>query len=583
MKAIRDEETGEMVANEVIDAAIVSARFRNVAERHGKVAIQFDITVPHSMMDSKWQLRFDPDMYILEDSVRLEPVIITGNGYRKSQLRGYQQYERFLSRIVSDTSAFINLRQLDLFIERNIPQLYAFKQDSSEVSDEQFYSFYGVDEATAVEHYTDKIARSINDKRILRRQKMYDRYVKVPIVTEGIHLDTVLIDMNGDFKYCYTQTIETKPKLRKIDIALSGSIYEQEKKLYSIPRGDLLTFYVSSVSSFADMSERYLTKVVERSVTASATYNIVFPVAGADIRYDLADNAEEICSIKDQLVNLIGNEQFELDSIRVTATASPEGSYSQNERLSQRRSESVSRYFRSWINHYQDSLYATGGFNIDETGRILKSEKVNIPFKSCIYGENWKGLDEMVRLDGSLSDEDKQNYYELADISDLDMRESKMKTQSYYKYIKDDIYPKLRRVTFDFYLHRKEMAKDTVHTTVLDSVYMRGVEAIGDRDYEAAAVLLAPYHDYNTAVAYVALDRNQSALEILSNCEKTAQVNYMLALVCSRLDDERSAVQYYLTSCRQNPAYVHRGNLDPEISALIALYGLNREDDEQYQ
>ena len=78
MKAIKDDATGEMVANEVLDAAYVSARFRNVAERHGKVAIQFDIIVPHSMMDSKWQLRFNPDMYILEDSVRLDPVIITG-------------------------------------------------------------------------------------------------------------------------------------------------------------------------------------------------------------------------------------------------------------------------------------------------------------------------------------------------------------------------------------------------------------------------------------------------------------------------------------------------------------------------
>ena len=32
MKAIKDEETGEMVATDVIDAATVVARFRNVAE-----------------------------------------------------------------------------------------------------------------------------------------------------------------------------------------------------------------------------------------------------------------------------------------------------------------------------------------------------------------------------------------------------------------------------------------------------------------------------------------------------------------------------------------------------------------------
>lgn len=580
MKAVRDDETGEMLANEVLDAAVVSARFRNVAERNGKVAIRFDILVPHSMMDNKWQLRFDPDLYILDDSVRLAPVIITGEGYRKAQLRGYQQYERFLSRIVSDTTAFINIRQLELFIERNIPQLYAFKKDSSEVSDELFYSYYGISEAKAVEHYTNKLARKRNHYRMLMKQRMYEKYVKAPIVTEGIRLDTVLVDMNGDFTYCYSQQIDTRPKLRKVDIVLSGAIYEQEKKLYSIPRGEPLSFYISSVSMFADQTERYLTKVVERKVSARASYDIVFQVAKADVRSDLAGNAEEIGNIKKQLVSLIGNEVFELDSIRVTATASPEGKYRQNEKLSQRRSESVSKYFRSWMRHYRDSLESARGFSVDENGRMVKESVPEIAFQSDIYAENWKGLDELVGTDVNLSEEDKRNYYSLAEIEDSDDRESRMKQQAYYKYLKDELYPKLRTVSFDFYLHRKSMAKDTVHTTVLDTVYMQGVEAIRERDYEVALMLLAPYQDYNTAVAYVALDRNRSALDILSKCEQTAQVNYLLALLYSRLGDETKAVQHYMTSCSQDQSFVHRGNLDPEISALIALYGLNKREDE---
>ena len=42
MNAIRDSETGEMVATDVINASRVVARFRNVAERGGKVSISFD-------------------------------------------------------------------------------------------------------------------------------------------------------------------------------------------------------------------------------------------------------------------------------------------------------------------------------------------------------------------------------------------------------------------------------------------------------------------------------------------------------------------------------------------------------------
>lgn len=46
MKAIKDEESGEMVATEEIQAAKVTARFRNVAERNGRVDLAFQVIVP---------------------------------------------------------------------------------------------------------------------------------------------------------------------------------------------------------------------------------------------------------------------------------------------------------------------------------------------------------------------------------------------------------------------------------------------------------------------------------------------------------------------------------------------------------
>ena len=52
MKAIRDDASGEMVATEQLDAAVVTARFRNIAERHNKIDIAFQVIVPGSMQDS---------------------------------------------------------------------------------------------------------------------------------------------------------------------------------------------------------------------------------------------------------------------------------------------------------------------------------------------------------------------------------------------------------------------------------------------------------------------------------------------------------------------------------------------------
>ena len=126
------------------------------------------------------------------------------------------------------------------------------------------------------------------------------------------------------------------------------------------------------------------------------------------------------------------------------------------------------------------------------------------------------------------------------------------------------------------------MVKDTVHTTELDSLYMRGVQAIRDRDYEAAVTILRPYKDYNTAVAYCALDYNASAMDILKDLPRTAQVDYMMAILKSRLGDIQGAVKCYLEACAADRVYVSRGNLDPEISTLIRMYGLNGQDDDDW-
>lgn len=581
MKAIQDAGTGEMVAHDVLDAAIVTAKFRNVAERNGKVDLVFQIHVPAAMQDSKWQLRFYPDLFILEDSIRLQPVIITGVAYRKAQLRGYQQYERFLSRIVSDTTRFINMRQLELFIRRNIPQLYAFKSDTSYVSDEVFASVYGVTEQQAIEHYTDKVARNRNQKRIRDKEKVFQKYVQVPIVTEGIRLDTVITDNNGDFVYNYVQQINVRPRLRKADIILSGEIYEQDRKIYSIPPVEPLTFYISSVSSFADKRERYITRVIERRAQANTACYVSFAQGSSTIEFDRDYNREELARVRANLIELMENRTFELDSIVVSSYASPEGSFYSNEKLSKARSESISNYLNSFMTRYQDSLIRERGFSVDEYGRVVKAKRVNIPFISHSNGENWSMLDWLVQSDSLLTKQQKSDYNSLvSEVEDPDKREKQLSEMDAYAYIRSYLYPRLRVVNFDFHLHRKGMVKDTVHTTELDTTYMRGVQLLRDMDYENAIKVLAPYADFNTAVAYTALNRNASALAILSQLDSTAEVNYMKALLNARTGDERLAVDYYLKSCRQNKSYINRGNLDPEISALIKIYGLHAQDDD---
>ena len=582
MKAIKDED-GEMIAHDVIDAAVVTARFRNVAERNGRVDIEFQVIVPQSMQDSRWQLRFRPQMYILEDTLDLDPVIITGAEYRKGQLRGYQQYERFLATIVTNPDEFVNWWLLELFIERNMPDLYAFKTDSTYVSDEQFASVYGVTEKEAIEHYTDDLARKANNKRISRREKMYRKYVKVPIVSEGLRLDTVIQNGSGDFVYHYVQPIRTRPKLRKVDVVLSGDIYEEDRKIYDIPKSDPLTFYISSLSAFVDNREKYLTKVIERRVEENTACYIEFASGSFEVDEKMGNNPEEIGRIKENLISLMQNERFDLDSIVVTSSASPEGTIRYNERLSQKRSEGISEYFSRWMNHYQDSLERERGFAVDEEGNIIIQKRTHIPMMGRSSGENWRMLDHLVEKDTLMTEDEKKSYISSADIKDIDQRERSLQSLGCYRHMREKLYPRLRTVRFDFHLHRKGMVKDTVHTTVLDTAYMNGVQAIRDRDYERALTALRPYNDYNTAIAYLCMDYNASAMQILEGLDRTAQVNYMLAVLYSRRGEEQKAVECYVRSCSQDPSYIHRGNLDPEIAVLIRRYGLNAAPEDEFE
>ncbi len=577
MRAVKDEN-GEMVATDVIQAARVTARFRNVAERSGKVDLNFRIIVPEAMQDREWQLRFYPDLFVAEDSLRLDPILITGEGYRKAQLKGYEHYRRFLDSIAADSTRFVDRFQLEMFLRRNLPDIYRYKTDSTAVSEEEFRSHYGITEQQALVHYTNQLVVRRNRRKVSRKEDMFRKYVKVPIVTEGLRLDTVIVSPDGDILYDYVQSIHVRPSLRKATVLLSGDIFEEDRRIYRVPRTEPLTFYISSISGLSDDAIRYKTVVTERRVQANTACYIDFEQGRAEIRKETGHNREEMARIEGNLRSLLQHRDFDLDSIVVTASCSPEGSFEHNRKLSMRRSESVSDYFEGFLKHWRDSV-RRNSFHIGLDDTYQEEAPAEIRLLSRNNPENWAMLDALVREDTALSGKEKEEYERTASVREPDLREQRLQKLPSYRHIRESLYPRLRTVRFDFHLHRKGLQKDTIHTTVVDTAYMRGLQAIRDREYEQAVTLLRPYKDYNTAVAFCALDYNASALEVLEPMERTDKVLYLLAILYSRRGDDRRAVESYLRACRLNPSFVHRGNLDPEIAGLIRRYGLDREPD----
>lgn len=586
MNAVLDSVTGEYIPTEELRPSLVVSRRYQVAERNGMVELPFDIFVPKELLATRWQVRIVPELALegdnLSDTTDLLPVYVTGDIYRGRQLRGYQRYENFLNSIISDTTLFVNKFLLERFIERNIPDLYALKTDSTEVSYEDFLSRYDVNAQQAVEHYTRERMKVRNDRRISSKDAMFNRFVKVPIDSSAVRLDTVIINPEGDYIYRYVHTIQTRKGLKYAYIALNSSLYDQDRELYVMPRTDSIEYPISSLSYFVRDITRYKMKTIWRHQEANSTCHIAFAQGKSKIDRSLGDNASELDIIARRLRELMQDKEFDLDSIIVNASCSPEGRLAINERLARERSASVTGYFKDIMRHYQDSVNAERGFSVAEDGSIRhdRAETLEIPMIPTYTPEGWALLDSLVRYDRNLPQDHKDAYFRLAteNSRNLDRREYVMQRAPYYKYVKDRFYPQLRVVNFNFNMHRKGMVEEFIQTEEVDTDYMRGVQMLRDRDFHGAVEILEDYDDFNAALALMAVDKNLSALQCLENEENTADVCYLRAILCSRMSRDEEALSWFRQACEMDRIYKFRGNLDPEISALKRKYGLDKEE-----
>ncbi len=608
------DSTGTLHAAQELQGIVVTARFKNIPERNGQVQLAFDVSVPQGLIHTSWQVRLKPSAVLMEDTLGFDEVHITGQNYRDRQMRGYELYNRFLASIITDTTELLYMDYLEAFIERNIPKLAKLKLDSAIVSNDSISGLWGVSLREAVQHYRKGIAIAQNNMRRSMREKKYAQFVKDPYIYNGVRVDTIITDSRQSVMYYYTQGVPTRSGLRKIDIYLEGGIYQNGEKLYSIPSSEPLTFYVSSFATLAEHKEKFLTKIIEKKAYVNNSAYIVFKAGKYQIDTTLAANRDEMSRIKGNIAELIENEEFYIDSLLITASCSPEGSYSLNSTLARKRGEQIAGYFKRYIGSYQravDSaererlgvILTMGEIDVDEgvdgdgdvgvdadvdadvddgVGEDLGVDELDIrPSKERFYdfefivkhnSEDWDGLRALIRQDSVL--EDKAAILEVFKESDPDRRERKLAAMPEYKYIKQHLYPELRQVRFDFHLHRRGMIKDTIHTTVPDTVYRAGLEAIERRDFKTAVQHLGQYRDINSALAFIAMDYNASALSVLEDLPKSSKRDYMMAIAYSRTGNEKLAVQYYISSVEQDRSMRSRGNLDPEISRLIQKYNI---------
>ena len=379
----------------------------------------------------------------------------------------------------------------------------------------------------------------------LKQEKIFNRFVKFPY-PEDVRLDS-LVEHKLHISYYYSQELPTDQSSKRMLVTLQGYVQGIDESVYLMPATDTLSYVISSMISFVDMATRYKVKIIDKYMTVNERSHIQFPVNSSTVIDTLGDNLNQLLKIKEVMNQVINQDEFYVDTITITASASPEGSYERNNHLSKQRAFSLKNYFKEQFDELDD-----------------ESLQVNW------IAEDWDELKKLIQKDKNI-----MQATEILQIIDSEMNLDKRETiirNKYpkdYHYIRNHLYPQLRAVTFRYDLRRKDMVKDTIHTKEVDTLYAKGVEYLNERRYARALEILEEYQDRNTVIAHLSVGNDQKALEVLLSLPKEAVHEYLKAIVYSRLNRKEEGRICFLEACELDASMEFRANLDPEIAELL--------------
>lgn len=458
------------------------------------------------------------------------------------------------------------------FLTGLIPQLHLYREPTDKTiirkyrKDKYRYEFENSCRPLSAEDSAAIKRNFLKDKLIAKNQKlidekdlMFNKLVQFP-KNPSAQLDTVLYN-KGNFEYYYHQEVAVDEDSRRMELFLDGYALATDGNDFVLPVSDTLEYIVSSMVQFLDTRPRYMRKIIERKATSSMRAYITFKVGKSDLDIELGNNHSEIDRVQEMTDALAETGEFVMDSISLVAGCSPEGSFRSNMQLSRNRAEAIKKYLQANLS------------GIEGLDKMLLARP---------KGEDWDGLSRLVS--DSLESVNRQAILAIiAEISDPDRKENdiRQKYPNDYILIKDRLYPYLRAVDFTFHVHRKGMIKDTIHTMEPDTLYARGIKLLIQRKYKDALQILNEYNDWNTAICLMSLGYDRPAHTILQGEAESADREYLLAVLASRLELEKEAVRRYLRSVELDPAKRWRGTLDPEINKLIKAYDLNKEEDDE--
>lgn len=496
-----------------VPTVYVVAKSKTVAERNGEIALDFIIGIPATLQNNTWGLSLTPVVENNGTEEALQPLSIRGELFSEVQKRQYWQMNKYLNRILGDTTGLSSTVSLAA----------------------KYYEAYN--------RYLGN-----NKKRLAEKlETTYKETISFPYLSDP-RLDSVLL-RKGELRYYYTQRYRPTKNTHRLHLYFRGYIDAIDRSQYALANSDTLTYTVTSMLSLLDNEPRYMLKVIDKYVEVRDRNYITFPVGRANVIDTMGQNLVQLAKIERLMDTLINQYEFFVDSITIIASSSPDGSMATNNRIAGERARSIKERLVRKFGHEVDTLIRTRSI-----------------------GEDWALLKRLIRHNS-----DMPNWEQITAMIDqsrnLDVTEPQIRQQfpKDYAYMKEVLYPQLRAVDFRYNLRRVDMVKDTVVLTVLDTTYMRGVQQLRDRDYVGALRTLNDYKSQNLAIVLLSLGYDEAALEILEQlppAEKNARTDYLSAIALSRINRPHEGLEYYLKAIQADPVLKFRGNLDPEIQIL---------------
>jgi len=357
---------------------------------------------------------------------------------------------------------------------------------------------------------------------VLRYQgeKVKDNYKVVPkaggVVKENVHFTYVegmeksYLELRGVAKY------------KNKSVALpSKKVADGVNTTYMLVKTD------GTISFKADNYQDVIPESVEGQ--------ILYLINSSDVR-NAQLKGQSIQDFQAALDEISANERKTLKGTEIVAYASPDGSESLNNKLSDRRATSADK---AW-------------------DKIVKGHEATDPEVKSV-GEDWEGFKALVS-ESDIQDKD-LILRVLSMYSDPAVRESEIKNMSeVYKELKDGVLPELRRARFiansEFKNYTSEELIDLLNNNsdVLDEEALLRVASLVDVEKKAAVYQQAinkfdsERAKFNLGVTNLALGNDAAAASAFAKCAKDADVENALGVIALRKGDLAEASRHFAAS-----------------------------------